>query len=121
MKKAEYSEAEILSLLAEQVKSRVSVTRFAESRGIHFVTFYAWRRKYAELSFKQSKEKTEKSTFLPVHIMPQKQKVRKDLKVLSVTKQESKYILKLKIKGASISFSNQVSSDFVTEVLRGIL
>ena len=60
------SKEEIISLLEECRKSKISVKEFAKAKGIHEATYYNWRNKYGG---KQRKQKVQ-AGFTAIKINP---------------------------------------------------
>jgi len=50
------SKEEIISILEECKKSKLSVKEFVKTKGIHEATYYNWRKKYGGKQRKQKKE-----------------------------------------------------------------
>jgi Transposase len=61
---AQRSKEEIISLLEECRKSKMSVKEFVKTKGIHEATYYNWRNKYG------GKARKERSGFAAIKINP---------------------------------------------------
>ena len=73
---ASLSRKDILALLAESEKSKISVKDFLSTRGIKEGTFYYWRKKYAVKQSPVSSQK--KSGFAVLEVMPAAEKPSAD-------------------------------------------